>query len=351
MQLSAPFLLILAALGVAEASSHDIHARMAKHHAVARSDPLVRRGSNGRCKVRPTSTVSCAARGINCTLDEQLVTSTHSSTHTQAAQTTHAAPAALNNKEANKDSDNNKNNSGNKNSGSSDSNKSIGSAKSLIAINDSSCGWPGATKEITPTHGPNGSLDWLNCGVEDGGWNPPYVQVSDIVAVDLAEAVKDPHSPFKACSKYIDTFTRYANEHNIPPILIASIAMQESSCNPDTVGGAGEQGLMQITKDKCGGAPGGNCKEPDFNIRTGTAYFAQTLKDNGGSLLLTIGGYNGWPKGMTIDSATSAAHHGCCPCQNNIDYLMQMLNGWLLNKDPYTSSPRIGRYFNLEKCY
>lgn len=37
--------------------------------------------------------------------------------------------------------------------------------------------------------------------------------------------------------------------------------MQESSCNPGTVGGAGEQGLMQITKDKCGGAPGGNCKD------------------------------------------------------------------------------------------
>lgn len=38
--------------------------------------------------------------------------------------------------------------------------------------------------------------------------------------------------------------------------------MQESSCKADTVGGAGEQGLMQITKDKCGGAPGGNCMDP-----------------------------------------------------------------------------------------
>ena len=38
--------------------------------------------------------------------------------------------------------------------------------------------------------------------------------------------------------------------------------MQESGCNPNAVGGAGEQGLMQITKDKCGGAPGGNCQDP-----------------------------------------------------------------------------------------
>ena len=43
--------------------------------------------------------------------------------------------------------------------------------------------------------------------------------------------------------------------------MLASFAMQESSCNPSAVGGAGEQGLMQITKDKCKGAPNGNCKD------------------------------------------------------------------------------------------
>jgi membrane-bound lytic murein transglycosylase MltF len=34
-------------------------------------------------------------------------------------------------------------------------------------------------------------------------------------------------------------------------MLLASIAMEESGCNKDTIGGAGEQGIMQITKDKC----------------------------------------------------------------------------------------------------
>ena len=44
--------------------------------------------------------------------------------------------------------------------------------------------------------------------------------------------------------------------------MLAAFAMQESSCNPNTVGGAGEQGLMQLTKDKCGDAPNGDCKDP-----------------------------------------------------------------------------------------
>lgn len=38
--------------------------------------------------------------------------------------------------------------------------------------------------------------------------------------------------------------------------------MQESSCNADTVGEGGEQGLMQISGDKCDGAPKGNCLDP-----------------------------------------------------------------------------------------
>ncbi len=93
--------------------------------------------------------------------------------------------------------------------------------------------------------------------------------------------------------------------------------MQESSCNPSAVGGAGEQGLMQITRDKCKGAPNGNCKDivrflihhfkvthrlychQDFNIRVGAEFFASTLASNDGDVFSTIGEYNGWKPGMT----------------------------------------------------
>jgi hypothetical protein len=102
----------------------------------------------------------------------------------------------------------------------------------------------------------------MNCGFEDAGWNPPYVRVQNLITVPLGVALKDPNSPFKACSAYIALFEKYGGIYGIPPIMLASFAMQESSCQPWTVGGAGEQGLMQITKDKCGGAPGGNCQDP-----------------------------------------------------------------------------------------
>ena len=74
----------------------------------------------------------------------------------------------------------------------------------------------------------------------------------------------------------------------------------------------------------------------DFNIKTGAAFFAQTLSDNGGSLLKTFGNYNGWQPGLTVvstqpasvycfrslnvqASATAARWSSCCRCQNNLD--------------------------------
>jgi len=121
-----------------------------------------------------------------------------------------------------------------------------------------------STEEVTALSGPNGHIDWLNCGFEiDGGWQPPYIRMEDIITHSLPSALKKSSSPFKACSEYISIFEKYGGEYNIPPILLASFAMQESSCEPDTVGGGGEQGLMQITPDKCVGAPNpGGCRDP-----------------------------------------------------------------------------------------
>lgn len=71
-----------------------------------------------------------------------------------------------------------------------------------------------SSESITAISGPNGNIDWLNCGITDGGWNPPFVKISDIVTVDLPTAVKEPNSPFKACSAYISIFEKYGDIYN-----------------------------------------------------------------------------------------------------------------------------------------
>lgn len=37
----------------------------------------------------------------------------------------------------------------------------------------------------------------------------------------------------------------------------------------------------------------------DFNLRTAAAYFSDTLNGNQGDVLLSVGTYNGWYKGLT----------------------------------------------------
>ncbi|KAL7413362.1 glycoside hydrolase family 23 protein [Mrakia frigida] len=122
--------------------------------------------------------------------------------------------------------------------------------------------------------------------------------------------------------------------------------MQESTCNPSAVGGGGEQGMFQITVDKCGGAPNGDCKEVNFNMRTAMKYFSDTLASNGGDAFLSMGQYNGWQRGMTFASATAAQYSSCCRCQNNLDYLHQLTNGWMQG----FNGNNFGTYFNLRTC-
>ena len=119
------------------------------------------------------------------------------------------------------------------------------------------------TGETTSTSGPNGSIYWLNNGIDKStGWNPPNVTVSDLVYRDLKTVTAEPNNIYEPCAPYVQMFEEYGEEFGVPPIMMAAFAMQESSCNPDAVGEGGEQGLMQISKDKCGGAPNGNCKDP-----------------------------------------------------------------------------------------
>ncbi|KIJ67951.1 glycoside hydrolase family 23 protein [Hydnomerulius pinastri MD-312] len=217
-------------------------------------------------------------------------------------------------------------------------------------VSAGNCGPSGATKEITALSGPNGNIEFLNCGLTSGGWNPPLIHVNDIVSAELSAVAYQEGSAFAPCKEYVPIFEKYGNKYGVPAIMLASFAMQESSCIASTQGGAGEQGLMQITADKCGGAPNGDCKEPDFNIHQGAKFFSETLASLNGDLLMAIGQYNGWYKGLTYAKATYAAHHGNCHEQNNLDYLHQFLNGWIQNVNSYEHNPPLGKYFNLNVC-
>ncbi|KAI9606903.1 hypothetical protein H4Q26_006447 [Puccinia striiformis f. sp. tritici PST-130] len=195
------------------------------------------------------------------------------------------------------------------------------------------CGSAQPTRSITESSGPNGSESFLNCGISGDGWKPAHVTMPMITHISLDQ--EPAKSTFAPCQKFRPLFEKHGNAHGIPPIFLAAFAMQESSCRPDVIGDQGGAfGLMQITKDKCGGAPGGNCADPDYNIEMGAKTFASGLSGANGNVLVALGGYNGWTPGLTKAKAMEAKKNGCCVCQQNLDYLHQFLNAWIQGVDP-----------------
>ncbi|OCH89780.1 hypothetical protein OBBRIDRAFT_793932 [Obba rivulosa] len=338
MKLVAPFVFLAVAAGVAEATNAhaglsrmaDRHGQHARHERIEARDAAT---TSTKCKPRSTPTALSSAIPTSpvaaAPTSSVAAAVTSAAAQTSAAAKTTAAAAPVQKLAA--------------------TGGSLEKVTGGVINVASTCGPIGATSDVTATSGPNGNIDWLNCGVTGNGWTPQQVTVTDLVVVDLADALDDPNTPFKACEPYLDLFQQAGDQYGVPAIMLASISMQESSCRPSAVGGGGEQGLMQITPDKCQAAPGGNCQDPTYNIMTGAKFFADTLASNNNNVLQTIGNYNGWPWGMTYDSATAAATSNCCTCQNNLDYIHQTVNGWLQNIDP-SGNPRLGKYFNLDQC-
>ncbi|KAG8213725.1 glycoside hydrolase family 23 protein [Butyriboletus roseoflavus] len=203
-------------------------------------------------------------------------------------------------------------------------------------VSAGSCGPSGATKQITALSGPNGNIDFLNCGLTSGGWTPPLMYVDDVVSVELSQVAYNPGSAFSACKRFVPLFEKYGQQYSVPAVMLASFAMQESSCIPTTVGGAVATAKTLFLQD--------------FNIHQGAQFFSQTLDNVNGDLLLAIGHYNGWYKGLTYAEATAAARNGNCREQNNLDYLHQFLNGWMQDINAYEHNPPLGKYFNLNNC-
>ena len=125
--------------------------------------------------------------------------------------------------------------------------------------------------DVQATTGPNGQIAWLTCGINpddnSSGWNPPNATIDQVITLEggLRAAIQMDGSPYTACTDYIEIFEaaggEFGSKHilllcipfsfltlcKVPPLFIAAFALQESSCNPTTMGQGGETGMMQIS--------------------------------------------------------------------------------------------------------
>lgn len=178
---------------------------------------------------------------------------------------------------------------------------------------------------------PNGEQWWLNCGISldnhDSEWAPPFMGLDDIVYQDFN------HGDWAGCEAYAWAFNDPEVNLGVNPAILAAIARQESSCNPDIRGKNGEYGLMQVMPFNC--LDEANCMDVYMNIKSGANVFKTYLEASGGNVLLALGKYNGWKEKLTYNQATMAYNEGNCWAQNNLDYLHQMLNGFVVGRNAY----------------
>lgn len=180
---------------------------------------------------------------------------------------------------------------------------------------------------------PNGEQWWLNCGISlddhDAAWAPPFMGLEDIVYQDFS------HGDWAGCEAFAWAFNDPECNLGVNPAILAAIARQESSCNPDVRGKNGEYGLMQVMPFNC--MDESVCQDVWQNIRNGANVFKTYLDQSGGNVLLALGKYNGWKENLTYNQATQAARDGNCWAQNNLDYLHQMLNGFVVGRNAYAN--------------
>ena len=90
--------------------------------------------------------------------------------------------------------------------------------------------------------------------------------------------------------KYSEYVYKYSEEYEVDPLLIFAIIKAESNFNPNVVSSSKAIGLMQLmdaTAEK-----ESSLYDPELNIKLGTKYFSDLLKEYKQNTLLALTSYN-----------------------------------------------------------
>lgn len=128
-------------------------------------------------------------------------------------------------------------------------------------------------------------------------WPPmtPQVSVPKPVRVPAGGFAQQGNTqPSKLSAPYEQYIMNASKTHGVPPEVIRSVIMRESSFNPKDVSNANAQGLMQLIPSTARAMGVTNAFDPEQNIMGGTKYLAQMYKKFG-RWDLAFAAYNAGP--------------------------------------------------------
>lgn len=184
----------------------------------------------------------------------------------------------------------------------------------VISIEEAGHGTPDYIRRVLPSSGTTATTS--------GGWgNGGTVAATGAPALTGASAGSFTGSTV-AGVPYAQLFNAAGAKYGVDPVLLASIARQESGYNPKAVSPAGAQGLMQLMPATARGLGVTNSFDPAQAV-AGAAKLMRQLLDRFDRVDLALAGYNAGPG--AVDK-----YHGIPPyaeTQNYVRSIMSMLKG------------------------
>lgn len=152
--------------------------------------------------------------------------------------------------------------------------------------------------------------------------------------------------------KYSEYVEKYAKEYSVDPLLVYAIIKAESNFNPNVVSSSNAIGLMQLmdaTAEEIARkldvkfTSKSSLYDPELNIRLGTKYFSDLLKDYNGNKLLALTAYNAgkgtvkrWIEQGTIKEDGSDMEN--IPYKETNQYVRKIIRDYKIYEDLYHKS-------------
>ena len=117
---------------------------------------------------------------------------------------------------------------------------------------------------------------------------------------------------------YVGAFRRAAHETELPILLLAAVAWEESRMNPHALSPAGARGMLQLMPGtaKALALRSADSRATRANILAGAHYLEQLVNRFGGNLELALAGYNAGP--------TAVEKLGRAPSLETLRYTMNV---------------------------
>lgn len=143
----------------------------------------------------------------------------------------------------------------------------------------------------------NGITEYTNVRPDHGAYQMLFTYISTCFACNVHSTVDFMHTPLNV-NAFNSEIAAASSEFGVDPAFVRAVVHAESAFNPNAISAKGAQGLMQLMPATASDLAVNNPFDVKQNIRGGTLYLSQLLKEFNGDEKLAAAAYNAGPQNV-----------------------------------------------------